>query len=201
MDTIRYVAAVVVWATVPPAFFYWYLIHPFAGYWRAQGPARTYLVVIPFSLLFMGALFRWRGPVEGTDLGENWALFYSGLILWGASIFMERRIRRHLDFKTLAGVPELRAARAGDPPPILLDQGMYALVRHPRYVTVFVATLGWSLMANHGAAYVMVAALVPAILVLVRLEERELVERFGDAYRAYQARVPALIPRLWKRDG
>jgi len=79
---------------------------------------------------------------------------------------------------------------------MLLTEGMYARMRHPRYVSVFVATVGWSLMANHGAAYAVTAALIPLILVLVHLEERELVERFGDAYRAYQARVPALLPRI-----
>ncbi|HSG46899.1 MAG TPA: methyltransferase [Longimicrobiales bacterium] len=196
MDTIRYVLAVVVWATVPPAFFYWYLIHPFASYWRTVGPARTYMVVLPVTVLLIGMLLRWRGPVAGTDLGENWTLFYSGIILWGAAILLERRIRKLLDFKTLAGLPELRAPEEGAPPQQLLDSGIYGVVRHPRYMAVFLGTLGWSLMANYGAAYAVVAALVPGILALVWLEERELEERFGDAYRAYQARVPALIPRL-----
>lgn len=196
MDTIRYVLAVVVWATVPPAFLYWYVIHPFASYWRAVGPTRTYLVVVPFTLLLMGMLLRWRGPVAGTDLGENWALFYSGIILWGAAILLERRIRKQLDFKTLAGLPELRAREEDAPPPVLLERGVYGVVRHPRYAAVFIGTLGWSLMSNYGAAYAVVVALVPGILVLIWLEERELVERFGDAYRSYRARVPAVIPRL-----
>jgi len=39
------------------------------------------------------------------------------------------------------------------------------------------------------------AALVPGILALVWLEDRELEERFGDAHRAYRARVPAFVPR------
>lgn len=217
MDTVRYFLAVVIWATLPPAFLYWYLIHPFAGYWRSVGPTRTYLVVGPICLLALGALLRWRGPVAGTDLGENWALFYTGLMLWSVSIFLERRIRKQLDFKTLAGVPELRPAthagasgperdvpdtpESGDVPhadaaPRILDTGMYGRMRHPRYVSVFVGTLGWSLMANYLATYLVTLSLIPMILVLVWMEERELVERFGDAYRAYQARVPALIPRL-----
>ena len=197
MDTFRTVLAVVVWATIPPAFLYWYLIHPFAGYWRSVGPLRTYLVIGPVYLVTVGALIRWRGPVTATDLGTHWGLFYGGLLLWIASIAVERQIRKQLDFKTLAGVPELRTRAEGEEPR-LLDQGIYARVRHPRYLNVFVGTVGWTMMANHGATYLLAAALIPMIWGLVVLEERELVERFGDVYRDYRARVPALIPRWGK---
>jgi protein-S-isoprenylcysteine O-methyltransferase Ste14 len=197
MDTFRTVLAVVVWATIPPAFLYWYLIHPFAGYWRSVGPARTYLVVAPVCLLLLGVLLRWHGPVDASDLGTHWGLFYGGLLLWIASMAMERRIRKHLDFKTLAGVPELRT-RQTDHEPRLLDQGIYARVRHPRYLAVFIGTVGWAMMANHGATYLVALALIPMIWGLVVLEERELVDRFGDAYRDYRARVPALVPRRGK---
>jgi len=43
------------------------------------------------------------------------------------------------------------------------------------------------------------SALAPGYLLLV-LEERELLDRFGDAYREYQRDVPRLIPRL-RRGG
>jgi len=201
MDTIRYMLAVVIWATIPPAFLYWYLIHPFAGYWRTVGPARTFLVVGPVCVVLMGALVRWRGPVAGTDLGENWALFYAGLLLWVSAYFMERKIRRHLDFKTLAGVPELRTPGESDDPPVLLDEGIYGLMRHPRYVSVFLGTLGWSMMSNYGTSYAMTVSLIPAILVLVWLEEKELEDRLGDAYLDYKARVPAFIPRVHRQGG
>ncbi len=196
MDTLRYVAAVVVWATIPPAVLYWYLIHPFVGYWRSVGPTPTYLVTMPVFALAIGVLLRFRDPIAPTDLGLSYPLFYSGLILWIASITMDRRIRKLLDFKTLAGVPELTPRQEGDPEPVLLDTGMYARVRHPRYVAVFVGTMGWSLMSNYGAAYVVAALLIPALLGVIYFEERELVDRFGDRYREYQERVPALIPRF-----
>jgi protein-S-isoprenylcysteine O-methyltransferase Ste14 len=37
---------------------------------------------------------------------------------------------------------------------------------------------------------------VPALLERLRLEESALVDKFGDAYRAYQHSTPAVIP--WK---
>ena len=53
-------------------------------------------------------------------------------------------------------------------------------------------------MANHGATYVVTALLVPLVWGLIVLEERELVERFGDRYLEYRTRVPALLPRARK---
>ena len=194
MDTFRYVLAVVLWATVPPAFLYWYLIHPFADSWRSVGPARTYLVVGAVCLVALGMLLRWNGPVAPTDLGENFPLFYAGLVLWMAAIVLERRVRKQLDFRTLAGVPELRSEPPEDGPR-LLDDGIYGRLRHPRYASTLMGVAGWSMMANYGAGYAVAALTIPVMWGLIRLEERELEDRFGDAWREYRARVPALIPR------
>ena len=223
MDTVRYILALIIWATFPPAFLYWYLIHPFIGYWRkAGGPAPTYMVVGPICLMAMGVLIRWN-PVAATDLGQNWLVFGVGFGLYVVSWWMERKIRVHLDFKTLAGVPELRwdstaipaipttideyvaepgadKVPSGDPPaspasPVLLQEGMYARVRHPRYTSVTIGVWGWCMMANHGAGYLIGVLTIPALLGIIYFEEKELVERFGDAYLEYRKRVPALFPR------
>lgn len=39
-------------------------------------------------------------------------------------------------------------------------------------------------------------ALIPAWLLLVRMEEKELIEYWGDNYVNYMRRVPALLPNL-----
>jgi protein-S-isoprenylcysteine O-methyltransferase Ste14 len=38
------------------------------------------------------------------------------------------------------------------------------------------------------------------ILYLKRIEEKELAERFGDAYLAHKREVPFIIPKLRKHD-
>ena len=47
----------------------------------------------------------------------------------------------------------------------------------------------------------MFPVLVVMYVRLARLEEREAIADFGDAYRAYMERVPGLIPRSRSRGG
>lgn len=216
MDTLRYAAALVVWTAVPPALLYWYLIHLHTGYWQTVGRTRTLMVVLPLCLLVLGAMLRWSGPVAGTDLGTSYAAFYSGLILFAGAVFADRKIRRDLEPRTVAGPTELipgagpgseeeedgvRAPvnpappHADAPETVLVQAGVYGRVRHPRYAAVTVGTLGLALISHHGAAYWVVAAMVPLIMTLARLEEARLVERFGQEYLDYRARVPAFVPR------
>ncbi len=65
---------------------------------------------------------------------------------------------------------------------------------------VVIGTLAYALFANHVGTYVLWLLLLPTLLFVVRLEERELRERFGGAWEEYAQRVPRLIPRR-RRDG
>lgn len=77
----------------------------------------------------------------------------------------------------------------------LVTSGPYRYVRHPMYAGLIPIWSGLTLVT--GNAIVAVAGVVAfAILVLrTRIEERNLVARYGDAYRAYQACTGAFFPR------
>lgn len=194
IDWLRFGLAVMLWATIPAGIAYWLLIHGFVGYWRRVGTAATWLLVIPTCLLIMASLWRWGGGVvDRSDLGTHMGLFAGGVFLWGISVVLDRRAREQLDTATMLGVREIAGGAT------LLDQGLYARVRHPRYLSLIIGATGWAMMANHMASYLMVAALVPGVWLVTSVEEQELVERFGDAYLEYRERVPAVIPRLGDR--
>ena len=75
--------------------------------------------------------------------------------------------------------------------------GPFRWMRHPTYFSMMLELLALALILQAGWTALLVAVLfVPALLARVRLEEAALVEKFGEAYRAYQRSTPAVIP--WK---
>jgi protein-S-isoprenylcysteine O-methyltransferase Ste14 len=197
MDTARRVVALMLLVTLPPAVLLWFAIHPLARFWRRLGFGCTYgLLSVPCAAL-MAATWAARHLLLGPDLGTSWPLVAGAVGCGVVAGAIARQRGRLLTFGILAGLPELSPARY---PGRLLSEGIYARVRHPRYVEVAIGTLAYALFANHVATYVLWLLLLPALLLLVRLEERELRERFGPAWEEYAARVPRFVPRR-RRDG
>jgi protein-S-isoprenylcysteine O-methyltransferase Ste14 len=79
----------------------------------------------------------------------------------------------------------------------LVTDGVYGVIRHPQYAGIFLAIFGqlvhWPTILTLALAPVIIIAYVR----LARREEARLAVLFGDAYRAYQQRVPMFVPR-WR---
>jgi len=191
MDTVRYVLAVLMVILTPPAVVYWFVIHPFVGFWRRLGPRPSLVILwVGFGAAIWGC-WRFRELLVGRDLGTNLWLFVPGLALYIIAAWLSRAVSRHLTLRVLAGVPELDAAGPGK----VLREGIYGRVRHPRYAAFLVGCAGIALIANYAGIYVMAVLLFPALHLVAILEERELRARFGADYEAYAAEVPRLVPR------
>jgi len=80
----------------------------------------------------------------------------------------------------------------------LITTGPYALVRHPIYTGLLLAFLGSALAVGGAFRGALVMALVLFALVRkLRIEERGMRQRFGEAYAVYAKNVPALIPFIF----
>jgi protein-S-isoprenylcysteine O-methyltransferase Ste14 len=79
-----------------------------------------------------------------------------------------------------------------------VQSGPFRFMRHPTYFSMVLETAALGLLCS---AWWMLAiiplAFIPAMFLRLRLEEPALVGKFGDTYRAYQRRVPMLIPYRW----
>ena len=83
------------------------------------------------------------------------------------------------------------------PPRELVVTGAYRYVRNPMYVATATVIVGEGLLLRRPVLFVAAAAYCLALALLGRLvEEPMLRRRFGPAYEAYAAAVPAWRPRL-----
>jgi protein-S-isoprenylcysteine O-methyltransferase Ste14 len=193
MNSVRYVLALILVVSGAPTLFFWLLIHSFVRFWRTVGPGWTYAVVWAIMGLGMAGVYRARAPLLSVEFGKSYALMIPGAICLGLAVWFGLLVHRQLAMKTLLGLPELAPDRH---PTRLITEGLYARVRHPRYLQFLLGLLGYALIANFLAVYVVCALWVADIYVIVLLEEKELRDRFGREYEEYRRRVPRFVPRL-----
>lgn len=80
----------------------------------------------------------------------------------------------------------------------LVTSGVYERVRHPMYTAIFAHALAQALLLpNWIAGPAMLVTFTLMFALRFRVEERMMLEKFGDEYRAYMARTKRLVPGVW----
>lgn len=94
--------------------------------------------------------------------------------------------------------PDLRIVAGGN----LVTGGAYALVRHPYYLSALLLVTGAGLALMNVFVFLLAVLFGFVFRQRIGVEEKMLIEHYGDAYLRYQQVVPMLIPPLLghKRD-
>ena len=195
LDQVRYVFALL-WLISFPILLFWIALHPWVAFWRRMGMAATYTILVAGCLAVSAVLFAARGPLLAVEFGTGPLLWTLAAASYALSLAVETRARRHLKVSTLVGVPELRGSAGAD---VLLTAGIYARIRHPRYVGATFGYLASVFLANYLVLWAMLPLFLLTLHTVVLLEERELEERFGEAWQAYARQVPRYLPRISAR--
>ena len=146
------------------------------------------LILVPLYLTFSAPgepVWAWRG---------GWFYLANGIALVAVAGFFFSL--RFYDGSEFIGLRQLRARehRVEDQESFQLSP-LHYYVRHPWYF------LGLILIWTRDMPPAMLLTAISATLYFVigaYLEERKLVVYYGDVYRQYQRRVPALIPLPWR---
>lgn len=77
----------------------------------------------------------------------------------------------------------------------LVTTGIRTRVRHPVYLAHLCEMLAWSVGAGLAVCWALTAFAVVTGSVMIKMEDNELENRFGEEYRQYRLRVPAVLPR------
>jgi len=124
-----------------------------------------------------------QGPAAEVLIGLS---LVGWLIVLGATFMLD-----HFD---LFGLRQVWSAFRNRPlrEPAFATPALYKAVRHPIYMGFIVAF--WATPVMTVGHLVFAAATTGYILIAIQLEERDLVGRYGDAYRDYRERVRMLLP-------
>ncbi len=159
--------------------------------WRVRLGVIAAFVLYGLVSLGLPALFGWpwRLPMPGL------AGLLAGLPLVLAGMALQR-----LSWRALGGARALGGELFRDGSESrLICNGVYGRIRHPLYVAAMALLVGLTLLVRLTPLAVLSALFLVHFVVVAAGEERELRRRFGAAYDAYRARVPAVLPRRSRR--
>jgi protein-S-isoprenylcysteine O-methyltransferase Ste14 len=73
---------------------------------------------------------------------------------------------------------------------VLVDSGIYAVVRHPQYLAGILLSLALILVTQHWLIMIIGAAAIVLNYIDILIADQGLIEKFGDDYKRYMERVP-----------
>ena len=77
---------------------------------------------------------------------------------------------------------------------ILVDSGIYAIVRHPQYFAGILISLALVLISQHWLTTVLFVPVVVGTYIDSLKADERLIEKFGDDYKSYMKKVSGLNP-------
>jgi len=191
LDRLRAVGwiACVIYSTIPA---FWLLIHPRAEYWRSRRKS-PYKILLPVWIAIWVAVAVLTAPWRRLLLYKSdltWLpaapLFCTGLILYTLS-------HQQFTLAQLGGLPEILQ---GGNQQRLVTTGIRNQVRHPVYLGHLCEMLAWSAGTGLAVCWALTAFAIVTGAAMIKMEDKELEKRFGQEYRHYRSRVPALLPKI-----
>jgi methanethiol S-methyltransferase len=152
----------------------------------------TYVLLASVTLILL--YWQWRPIPEPVWSVTNPAgVVISQAIFWSgwAIVLVSTFLINHFE---LFGLRQVYARLRGRqlPPPEFKTPYLYKSVRHPIYLGFLLAF--WATPSMTVGHLLFAVATTGYILIAIQLEERYLIQLFGDQYRRYRAQVSMLIP-------
>jgi len=157
-----------------------------------QTERSDWFFVISATLVFVLALL-----VTAWDFIENQKMIYrfglvnvAGLILFliGVVIRLVGRLtlRKYYSYG-LRTLPNHK----------LVKHGIYKHIRHPISLAAIIYDVGIPLFFSSLYGFLLMLGLIPLMLYRIKIEEKMLIEKFGDEYRQYMEKTKKLIPFIY----
>lgn len=174
--------------------------------WRNLGVVAAFLVAL-FSEMYgfpltIYLLTGWLGDTYPVlqpfnhEFGHLWVVVFGGSNLAWALVMGTSLLLMVVGYILLSkGWMQVHAAHGR-----IITDGLYRYVRHPQYTGLFLVIAGFLVQWPTLLTVLMAPVLIYAYVRLGYYEERQMLDRFGDAYTEYRYQVPAFFPprHQWK---
>jgi protein-S-isoprenylcysteine O-methyltransferase Ste14 len=164
------------------------------GYRRRYGPLAYryyfYHLILPYLVTWYACFFH---PlfVSGPPLLPAWIAIALGLFLLLLFLLASIHIEQ-AGFAVVTYGMDLYTVFPEEAPPVYGE--IYGYIRHPLYFSLICGSLALALFRNNGLALlVSFLQLIPA-LAAAYMEDREMIQREGQAHREYVQQTPAIVP-------
>jgi protein-S-isoprenylcysteine O-methyltransferase Ste14 len=187
--------AILFWIAIP---LFWIPVHFATNFFRKLG---LFTYVMPFITWLPLAYFVYinRDFFFHLQIRLPLVLRLGGTVLFMLGTLLHLWTARLLGMRGIIGMPEISRHVHED----LVTTGPFSMVRHPTYIAHTLIFSGVFLIT--GAVSVGIVALVDFTVVntvIIPLEEKELLDRFGGVYKDYKKRVPSkFFPLTRRRTG
>jgi protein-S-isoprenylcysteine O-methyltransferase Ste14 len=139
-------------------------------------------------LLLAAVTAHWRN----LTVYHRWWCWIPASVLFGAGLTLYKLSGAAFSPAQLGGLPEVLP---GHRQQRLVTTGIRAHVRHPVYLAHLCEMVAWSIGTGLSVCCALTAFAIITGAAMITLEDKELENRFGEEYRHYRLRVPALLPR------
>ena len=157
-----------------------------------QTERSDWFFVISATLVFVFALF-----VTAWDFIMIQKMFFRfgtvnavGLILFSIGVVIRLIGKRTLGKYYSYGLRTL-------PNHKLIKHGIYRYVRHPISLAAIIYSIGIPLFLSSLYGFFIMLGLIPLIPYRIGIEEKMLIEKFGDEYREYVKKTKKLLPFIY----
>lgn len=181
----------------PGLLVFWLIFHTNIEHWRTVGKKAYWIASIGWPLTAIPLLY-FRREIFPSDQPPYVSAeeFQTTLVLGTLTLFLavvlalqaEKKISR----RTLLGLSELEPHKNPQP---LIDGGIYAKTRNPVYLVHWLFIFSTAAISGYVANWALFLIDCIVLPLMIRAEEKELLNRYGSEFADYMRRVPRFFPK------
>ena len=158
--------------------FSWFLS---IKYKRYHGIARFFAFESVFILVLLNSRVWFINPFSPVQLISWFLLFFSIYVVVTGYLLLKRKGKPDRNFENTSR---------------LVKSGIYGYIRHPLYLSIFLLGTGIVLKDPAPIQFVLGIINLIAVYITARIEENEMISKFGDEYRNYMKETKMFIPYI-----